>query len=178
MKCYICGAHSSENYGQRSMCDKHNRFKQMQHTAKQDKKYVPAFVELERLCNSKMICPDCGDQMHWIDNDNRSKGAVLQHYRDGSLGIVCTSCNIKHGALPGDMYKSIPSGHKLCVACRSIKPLAEFYVRRDSKKEYPMSKCKACNHQAHIEWRAKNPMKYKEANKRNNDKRAVKNGQQ
>ena len=112
--------------------------------------------------------------MHWIDNKNRKFGAILQHYRDGTLAITCMSCNTKHGLMPGDSYRDVPVGHKLCRFCKTIKLLSMFNVRRDGKVEYPMSKCKPCNLNAHREWRLKNPEKYKASNKKHNDLRKAK----
>ena len=171
MKCYVCGDDAIKRFNINNLCAKHQRFIQMRRTARTDKKYVPSIYEIEKLVPKNMICQDCGIQMHWIDNENRSSGAVLQHYRNGTLGIVCMSCNSKHGVLPGDMYKEIPKDHKLCSSCKTIKPLLMFSVRRDGKKPYPLSKCKSCSLKAHKDWREKNPQKYQEANKRNNDKR-------
>jgi hypothetical protein len=174
MKCYICGEDAIKRNGRSNMCAKHGRFMQMQHTAKSDKKYVPSLYEIEKLVPVDMKCQDCSVEMHWIDNDNRSHGAILQHYRDGTLGITCLSCNTKHGLMPGDSYKEVPNGHKLCRSCKTIKPLNMFNIRRDSKVIYPMSKCKECSHKAVILWRLKNPEKYKETNKKHNDLRKVK----
>ena len=177
MKCYVCGSVAEKNYKQKNVCSKHGRFLQMQHTAKADKKYVPSLYELEKLVPSDMVCQDCGSTMHWIDNQNRSLGAVLQHYRNGTLGIVCHGCNVKHGMLPGDSYRDVPVGHKLCRACKTIKPLDMFSKRRDSKKEYPKSNCKACDLLAHQRWRANNPEKYIASNKKHNDLRKKKGSQ-
>lgn len=171
MKCFICGDDSIKRHGRSDKCAKHHRFSQMQKAALSDKKYVPSFYELESFVPANMACPNCGKVMHWIDDANRSSGAVLQHYRDGSLAIVCHSCNVRHGFMPGDMYKNLPDGHKLCVACKTIKHLTNFGVRRDSKKEYPMSKCKLCMKKAYIQWKENNPEKYKALNKKHNTKR-------
>jgi hypothetical protein len=171
MKCYICGDKTISLHGRKNVCEKHKRFLQMQSSAKHDKKYAPSLYEIERLVPKDMVCPDCGKQMHWIDNSNRSASAVLQHYRDGSLGIVCHACNTKHGMMPGDSYRDVPVGYKLCRSCKTIKPLDMFYKRSDSKIQYPMSKCKVCNLEAHQEWRRKNPEKYKATNKKHNDRR-------
>jgi RNase P subunit RPR2 len=176
MKCYICGDNAISLHGKKNVCTKHKRFLQMQHTAKTDKKYVPSIYELEKLTPKDMACQDCGSIMHWIDNDNRRLGAVLQHYRNGTLGITCMSCNTKHGLMVGDSYRDVPVGHKFCRACKTIKPLSMFNVRRDNKVEYPMSKCKPCNLHAHREWRLKNPEKYKASNKKHNDLRKVGGG--
>jgi hypothetical protein len=171
MKCYICGVEAIKRHGRANMCEKHSRFKQMQKCAKSDKKYAPSIYEIEKLVPIDMKCLDCNDVMHWIDDDNRRKGAVLQHYRDGSLGIVCDSCNVKHGFLPNDMYRTIPRDHKLCPTCKTIKPLNFFYVRRDSKVAYPMTKCKECNRKSVLDWKKNNPEKYIETTKRNNERR-------
>lgn len=174
MKCYVCGLDAVKRHNRANMCEKHHRFNQMQRTAKADGKVVPSIFELESLVPDGMLCQDCGVEMHWIDNSNRFSGAVLQHYRDGSLGIVCHSCNVKHGLMPGDMYREVPANHKLCTSCRVIKPLFDFGVRKDSKKIYPLSKCKECMKSAHKVWRQKNPDKYQALNKKHNDKRKEK----
>ena len=176
MKCYICGDKTIILHGRKNVCEKHKRFLQMQHTAKRDKKYVPSIYEIEKMVPKDMICQDCGCTMHWIDNDNRRHGAVLQHYRNGSLAITCMACNTKHGLMIGDSYRDVPSGHKMCISCKTIKPLDMFYVRRDSKVEYPMSKCKACNLGSHQAWRRNNPEKYKASNKKFNQRRGGKIG--
>ena len=169
MKCYICGDKTIILHGRKNVCSKHKRFLQMQHTAKADKKYVPSIYEIEKMVPKDMICQDCGCTMHWIDNDNRRHGAVLQHYRKGTLGIVCMSCNTKHGLMPGDSYRDVPKDHKMCITCRTIKPLDMFYKRKDSGNLYPMSKCKICNHEHYKSWREKNPEKYQSLNKKHNN---------
>jgi hypothetical protein len=176
MKCFICGDDAIKRHGRASMCQKHFRFWQMQRTAKADRKLVPHVYQLESLIPGDMKCPDCGVLMHWIDDDNRSSGAVLQHYRDGTLGIVCLSCNTKHGQMSGDMYRDVPQDHKLCIQCKTVKPLFNFSIRRDGKKPYPVSKCKQCSYEAQLVWRKANPDRYRELNKKHNDKRKDPNG--
>lgn len=171
MKCFVCGIDAISRHQKKNLCAQHYRFIQMQKTAKTDGKYVPSIFEIQSLIPSEMKCQDCGEQMHWIDDENRSKGAVLQHYRNGTLGIVCFSCNTKHGLMPGDSYCDVPVDHKLCRVCKTIKPLAMFSRRKDGKKIYPVSKCKPCSLLAQKEWRAKNPDKYQALNKKHNDKR-------
>ena len=174
MKCYICGNLAIKRGNRSNLCEKHYRFIQMQKTAKTDKKYVPNIFELEKLVPKDMKCQDCGSYMHWIDDANRRLGAVLQHYRNGTLGITCLSCNTKHGLMVGDSYKDVPVGHKLCRSCKTIKPLDLFYKRKDYKVPYPMTKCKSCNHEAHKQWRINNPEKYIASNKKQNDARKIK----
>jgi hypothetical protein len=176
MQCYICGANATNVHNRKNTCEKHRRFLQMQHTAKYDKKYIPFIYELEKLVPKNMECQDCKRIMHWVDDNNRSLGAVLQHYRNKTLAIVCLSCNTKHGMMPGDSYRDVPAGNKMCTKCKTIKPLSMFNPRRDGKIEYPMSKCKACNLSAQQEWRLKNPDKYKALNKKHNVLRKIKGG--
>lgn len=171
MRCYVCGAEAVKRHGRTNLCLKHRRFVQMQRTAKQDGKYVPSLYELESLVPDDMRCKDCGVTMNWADSQSRSSGAVLQHYRNGKLGIVCMSCNTKHGLMPGDSYCDVPPGHKLCGKCKTIKPLEEFGSRGGRESHYPKSKCKACELAAHKLWRQKNPEAYRASNKRNNEKR-------
>lgn len=172
MKCYVCGEVAVPRHGRKNMCVKHHRFNQMQRTAKTDKKYVPSIYELEKLVPEKMICQDCGVIMNWIDGD-RSEGAVLQHYRNGTLAIVCMGCNTKHGLMPGDMYRYIPIGQKLCTSCKTVKHLNEFGKRSPKENDYPKSKCKTCELAAQKKWKEKNPEKYKALNKKHNDKKKL-----
>ncbi len=176
MKCYVCGDEAVKRHGRSNLCLKHRRFIQMQRTAKQYGKYVPSLYELERVVPDDMRCPDCGTVMNWADSGNRSSGAVLQHYREKGIGIVCLACNTKHGLMPGDSYCDVPHGYKLCRSCKTIKPLDEFGKRGKLEGNYPKSKCKSCELEAHKLWRKKNPDAYRASNKRNNDKRKEKHG--
>ena len=175
MNCYICGSNAIALHGRKNLCGKHKRFIQMQATARNDKKYSPSIYEIESLVPKDMSCQDCGITMHWIDNEKRSSGAVLQHYRDGTLGIICMSCNTKHGLMPGDSYREVPTGHKLCRCCKTIKPLSMFSLRRDGKVPYPLTKCKSCMANALKLWRTKNPDAYKAITKKHNDAKRKKN---
>jgi len=169
MKCYVCGDSAIARHGRTRLCVKHHRMEQMQRTAKSDGKYIPSIFELEALVPKEMICQDCGVTMNWVDENNRPENAVLQHYRDGSLGIVCMSCNTKHGMMPGDSYRSLPEGQKLCRGCKTIKPIENFGKRSKESDDYPKSKCKDCNLAYQREWKQKNPDKYKALNKKHND---------
>jgi hypothetical protein len=169
MKCYVCGEEAIKYLGRSNLCAEHRRFVQMQKTAKQDKKYIPSIYELQRLAPKDMKCGDCGIEMNWIDGSKRSSGAVLQHYRDGTLGITCLSCNTKHGLMHGDSYRDLPKGHKLCRTCKTIKPLNMFGKRSAKEGSYPKTKCKACEFEAQKVWRLKNPEGYKKLIKKHND---------
>ena len=172
MKCYVCGAASVKRHDRSNMCEKHHRFYQMQSAAKYGKKYVPSLYEIESLVPKDMICQDCGKLMHWIDGDQKDC-ATLQHYRDGTLALVCLTCNVRHGQMPGDSYRDIPKGFKLCTCCKTMKPLSDFGKRSAKEGDYPKSKCKVCDLDAQKKWRAQNPERYKKLNKLNNDKKRL-----
>ena len=176
MNCYICGDPAIKRHGRSNQCEKHHRFLQMQKVASLDKKYVPSFYELENATPSDMACPECKKTMNWIDGNERSLGAVLQHYRNGQIGICCLSCNTRHGLMEGDSYKDLPVDHKLCRGCKTIKPISMFSKRNDGKKPYPLSKCKVCMKKAFDEWKTKNPEHYKLLNKKHNQIRKEKYG--
>jgi hypothetical protein len=176
MKCYVCGDLPFKRHGRANLCAKHGRFIQMQKAAKQDKKYVPSLLELEKISTEHMCCPDCGVQMNWIDGNQRSAGAVLQHYRNGTIGIVCFSCNTKHGSMDGDSYLDLPLGHKLCRSCKTIKPLECFGKRAGAGKpesKYPKSSCKECDLKKTHAWREKNKDAYKMLTKKHNDNKKL-----
>ena len=172
MQCYLCGEDSIRRNGKTKMCEKHFRFHQMRNCAKWFKKYVPTIFKLEELSQvypvSIMLCPDCGCNMHWIDDNNRSSGIVLQHYKDGTINLICNSCNIKHGNMIGDSYREIKTGEKFCSSCLTVKPLNLFSKRKEKGKTYPVSKCKQCSHKACIVWKEKNPERYRLSYEKNN----------
>jgi hypothetical protein len=175
MKCYVCGANAVRIFQRTNMCEQHGRFYQMQRTAKADKKYVPSLFELEKLVPKNMECPDCKTMMNWRDHNNRNKGAVLQHYRNGTIAITCMSCNTKHGLMLGDSYCDLPENHKYCNKCKTIKPLFDFGKRGKKEGEYPKSHCKLCSLENQKKWRNINYERYIELNKKHNDKRKKKN---
>jgi len=176
MKCYVCGANAVKIFQRTNMCEQHGRFYQMQRTAKADKKYVPSLFELEKLVPKNMECPDCRTTMNWRDHSNRKSGAVLQHYRDGTIAITCMSCNTKHGLMFGDSYCDLPDGHKFCAKCKIIKPLFDFGKRGKGEGDYPKSHCKSCLLEDQRRWRSANHERYVELNKKHNDKRKKNNG--
>ena len=49
-------------------------------------------------------CPECGTAMNWFTADGASTVATIQHYRDGTIAIVCKSCNTRHAFMDGDSY--------------------------------------------------------------------------
>jgi hypothetical protein len=129
----------------------------MRASAKRKNKAVPTVNELNKLCQNGMACPDCAATMNWLGRDSQEKVVTLQHYRDGSFGLVCRSCNTRHAYSPGDTFRGTGGGLKFCPHCKEFKPLSAF--SKDAGRSGTMkikSWCRECSHQSHTEWRIKN----------------------
>lgn len=159
--CSVCGEVATMKQGHQSLCDKHYRFGQMRVHAKRHGKSVPSRDELEAITPKDLVCPDCSKKMNWRGVDGRSTVASLQHYRDGSYGIVCRSCNTRHAFMHDDTYREMPKDHKQCPQCNLIKPHTEFAA--DNGRTGPMklkSWCKSCSSKSHTEWQRNNREHY------------------
>lgn len=163
MKCSVCGLDSTIKQGNQMLCDMHYRFGQMRSNAKRHGKVVPSREQLSQMSGVSLICPDCGVQMNWRAKDGQNTVASLQHYRDGTMNIVCRSCNTRHAFMSEDSYRDMPKDHKLCHVCKEIKPLAEFtkdsYQSGQAKRK---RKCRSCSDKLVNEWKEKNRDKYNE----------------
>jgi len=163
MKCAKCNLTSVIKQGRQWFCEKHYRFVSMRSGAKRSNKYVPSHDELEELFDPKMLCHDCGVKMNWRAKDGQSTVASLQHYRNGTIGIVCRSCNTRHAFMKNDDYCEMPKDHKLCPCCQLIKPLINFSSDKGrsgvaKRKSY----CKSCSDISVNKWKEKNRDKYNE----------------
>lgn len=157
----LCRAAAVRKQGHQWLCAKHYRFGQMRAKAVSRGLYAPADHLLDRLLQPGLVCPDCRRQMNWLSSEGQSTVASLQHYRDGSCGIVCRSCNTRHAFMPGDTYRDMPKDHKWCPKCSTAKPFTDF--ASDNGRSGPMklkSHCKACAHAAITQWRKDNRERY------------------
>ena len=158
-----CENASVRKQGRQHLCPLHYRFRQMRALAKSRGLYAPADDELQRIVPAAMDCPDCGRKMNWLARDGQLLVATLQHYRDGTLAIVCRSCNTRHAYMPGDSYRDMPKDSKLCPCCMQIKPESEFSKDRSRSGERQIkSKCKTCSDIHGNQWRVGNRGKYNE----------------
>jgi len=93
--CSRCGVDAARKQGNQWLCARHYRFGQMRCTAKRNGKQVPSYDDLERMCND--TCAECGVVMNLLSRAGElERTASLQHYRDGSMAIVCRSCNTRY----------------------------------------------------------------------------------
>lgn len=161
--CSACGDPATTKQGHQHLCDKHYRFGQMRAKAKAGGKAVPSRHDLALMEGVDLVCPDCGVQMNWRARDGQETVASLQHYRDGSMAIVCRSCNTRHAFMDGDEYRVMPKDHKHCPCCKQIKPLSEFTLdasRSGTAKR--KSKCRQCSDNQVKQWKESNRDRYNE----------------
>ena len=172
--CSRCGEPASHMQGHQRLCPKHYRFGQMRASAKRRDKAVPTHVELESIVPDGMRCPDCDNIMNWLGRDGQTFVATLQHYRDGTVSIVCRSCNTRHAYAPGDSFRDAPKDHKFCPKCTTFRPFSDFAAdngRGGNLKH--KSWCKDCSHEAHKNWRIKNRDHYNAKQREGRARRAA-----
>ena len=163
MKCSSCDQDAVIKQGNQNLCEKHYRIGQMRQSARRNNKVVPTRAEIEGLLNKKMQCPDCGITMNWRSKDGRETVASLQHYRDGTFGVVCLSCNTRHASMPDDTYRDMPKDYKFCPLCKTQKHQSMFSF--DNSRSCRMrikSYCKTCSDEKTKQWRESNRDNYNE----------------
>ena len=161
--CSVCGGQGAIKQGNQLLCDRHYRFGQMRAKAKSCGKTVPSRDDLEKMQGATLVCPDCGVQMNWRAKDGQATVASLQHYRDGSMDIVCRSCNTRHAFMDGDSYRSMPKNCKRCPCCSLVKPLTEFTIDTSrSGQAKRKSKCRQCSDKDSKQWKEINRDQYNE----------------
>lgn len=170
--CSRCHEKATIKQGNQWLCDKHYRFGQMRANAKRHDKLVPSYEELHAMSGADLVCPDCNRKMNWRSRDGKSTVASLQHYRDGSMAIVCRSCNTRHAFMNDDSYKEMPKDHKQCPICKTIKPLVDFSADNSRSGDLKIkSNCKKCSDQSVNKWKENNREKYNEYQRQYREKR-------
>jgi hypothetical protein len=159
----MCGRQSCQEpavrqQGHQHLCVKHYRYGQMRAAATRRGLAAATDDELDQLLRPDFCCPDCQRSMNWLRADGPATVATLQHYRDGSLGIVCHSCNVRHNYMPGDTFREMPKDHKRCPRCEQVKPYSEFNTVNTKRGPIKVkSYCKACSSELFKEWSDRNP---------------------
>ena len=144
--------------GRDNKCQIHARFRQMKDGARKAGKYNPTVEELEALAsaNPKLECPHCGVKMNWLRNgDDILTQITLQHYYDGSVGLICYSCNCRDGAMKHEECFSLPEGKHICNTCGEMKGLEEFPKYARAKTGHG-GICKKCNSARNRKYREDN----------------------
>ncbi len=132
-RCIGCGDEDVVKSGRQMRCRRCHRFGQMRRTAGSHGKTVPSYELLESLLAllDGMKCPLCKREMNWLSSEGEVSVVSLQHWRDGSFGLICRSCNARHDDMPDDEFARLPAGHKWCPKCKVIKPLADFCLGKN-----------------------------------------------
>ncbi len=156
--CSRCPSEAIRKQGNQWLCPTHYRFGQMRCVAKRDEKSVPSHEQLVNLLSylDGMKCPHCQRVMNWMQEDGSSTQVTLQHYRSGSMGLICLACNTRHGQMEGDTFNDLPADKKICPGCEVMKPLSDF--RNDNLKRWKskQSYCRECANKRMREWVEKN----------------------
>lgn len=168
-KCSKCDSPAVRRTWRVNWCAKHYRFSSMRQVAQARKLYAPTFDEMQEMVDSLdgMKCPHCERKMNWLLKENAALVITLQHYRNGTIGVLCKSCNSRHAAQPGDEFTEIPLTHKRCHKCSQVLPRTAFGRNRGRTR----SACKTCNVKASSAYFKANSTK---VNARQNRSRAIK----
>lgn len=139
-------------------CGKHWRFNQMRACAKASGKYAPPIQQLESLTPMPFMCPICKRELIWfMKDDPKHRGRVisLQHDRNGSIRLICHSCNSRHDDRPGDTFYAEGMSRRRCYSCKKTKSLDQF---GPDKSRYQGKKCicRKCWQGKYMEWKNKN----------------------
>lgn len=118
--------------------------------AKRRGKSVLPFSEIESLFLNTKNCRGCGVSLdpflRIVKGSPRANAPTLQHDRNGSLSVLCLSCNISEGKSKiGEMFLDLV-GEKSCPVCEMVLSHDSFYVFKSGEnvgKLYPI--CKACS---------------------------------
>lgn len=144
--CGLCKDIAVCTFNHQWLCQKHYRFRQMRTSSKIRGKSVPTIEELAELTTSQDgRCADCKTPMNWLREDGPSTMATIQHYRNGTIALVCLSCNVRHAFMPDDSFRNVPANHKYCPRCKVVLPFSSFTkdAYRNSKLKLK-SFCKSC----------------------------------
>lgn len=159
-QCARCSRNACRHQGHQDLCAVHYRFGQMRANAKRSGKAVPTHEQLERLMSAttsagRLICVGCGREMNWLAVDGESTVVSLQHDRDGTLRLICRSCNTRHAFTPGDEFYSRAKSEKFCRGCERWLSKESFGVDR-SKPSGLTGRCTRCLRIAQARWAATN----------------------
>ena len=115
----------------------------MRATAKYSGKAVPSKAELEAMIPDRMICPSCQRTMRWQTpkGESRASSVSLQHWPNGTMSIICFSCNRRLGS--GDTLP--PLGYKWCHGCQTVFPTERFSKNRLHTFDGLNGTCKSCD---------------------------------
>lgn len=166
MTCSICSMPFYIKQGNQNLCVMHYRFGQMRSHAKRHGKTVPTREELATMVEQGMMkCRGCGQKMNWLSKDGEKTVASLQHNRDGTMELLCRSCNTRHATFADDTFYNMNKAYHPCRDCGEVLPKTDFY--KDKSRPLGIkSYCKKCSTKKHYEWTTKNRDRINEQQRR------------
>lgn len=143
--CRYCDRPATIHRVHRHACFIHCRIDPMQTCARSRGLYTPTAEELVSLFNDLitkgMKCGHCQSVMVW--NGRAANVVTLQHDRNGTIRLLCLSCNSRHYTYPGDEFYNYPLNWAFCPMCKTAKHESNFYRKRNGRRS---SYCKSCKH--------------------------------
>lgn len=151
-----CGETAIRQQGHMSLCVKHYRFQQMRTQSTRRGKTSPSRDELESMIPKNMICQSCNRKMNWLSSEGHATVITIQHDRDGTLRLICRSCNARHASFNGDEFYNRDITKKCCPRCREMLPWSSFTIDKSRRWNDANTYCRKCRTKMHGVWRTKN----------------------
>lgn len=128
---------------------KRKRFYYMQYDSKKRGKEAPTLEQLELMLSKldNMKCPHCGVTMCWLIEESMKNVITIQHYKDGSMGLICATCNKRLAFYD----EPIPEGHKRCSKCEKILTIDNF-TKYSRSRDGRLGVCKKCRYEQYSSW--------------------------
>lgn len=144
-----CGREIYRRHQGGKFCVLHWRIRAMRNSSRTNQKYIPSVAEIEAIIPESMLCPKCGRRMFWTQSHGDAALTLsLQHNLDGSIGILCRSCNAREDDFPNGTFMKVPLDLKFCAKCLKLFPLCEFQKHGSADKWNGLgSYCKPCHRQ-------------------------------
>lgn len=130
-------------------CAIHYKLLTMIRNARSSGKLIPDRDYLEKLLykiSNSMICFVCKNKMVWYQSEGSRKNVIsLQHNNDGTICLICCSCNSKHGnSKLGDTFYKLKKEEKYCPNCNKILNVDCFYKHKKRATGLQII-CKKCS---------------------------------
>jgi len=122
----LCGKPVERLLGNTWKCYECAKITVMRASAKVNGKLCPSVDEIRamlRKCEAEeMRCPHCRREMVLNQKQKDKKSVVsLQHWDDGTVSMICFSCNARHGGMRGMRDEKLKNGPTL-ADLRKYKP--------------------------------------------------------
>lgn len=171
MTCSICANAASHKQGHQYLCPMHYRFGQMRSSAKRRGKLVPTRESLAKMVDAHhMRCAHCKIQMNWLAKEGSATVATLQHNRDGSMCLLCLSCNTRHAQFKDDTFYLRNTALHPCRDCGKELP-KEYFFKDQSRPLGIKPYCKHCSNERHRKWSYNNRSRINEKQRVRRNKR-------